>query len=90
MQSPQTQVEAFISGASAFDPAAGAAIVFGGVAETWSWAGSNWVQLVPGVSPSARSGMGMAYDPVSKQTIIFGGQLATGPLTNETWQLVPH
>lgn len=90
MQSPQTQVEAFIGGASAFDPALQTSIVFGGVAETWSWTGTNWVQLVPGVSPSARSGMGMAYDPITKQTIIFGGELTTGPLTDETWRLLPN
>jgi hypothetical protein len=90
MQSPPTQVEAFTGGGSAFDPAAQEAIVFGGIAETWSWTGTNWVEIVPTQSPSDRSGMGMAYDPTSKQTIIFGGQLSTGPLSNETWQLVPH
>jgi hypothetical protein len=88
MLSPATQVSAFIGAGSAFDPAAQAVVVFGGIAETWSWTGNNWIQLAPTNSPSAREGVGMAYDPKTRQTIMFGGLIANGPLTNETWQLV--
>lgn len=90
-QSPVTQVPAFVGAGSAFDPAARAVVVFGGVAETWSWSGgTDWVQLTPKNSPSAREGVGMAYDPVSRQTIIFGGLDANGSILNETWRLVGH
>jgi len=62
--------------------------VFGGVGQTWSWTGTDWVELAPNISPPAREGVGMAYDPISKQTLMFGGLIANGPLTNETWQLI--
>lgn len=90
MQAPATQVPAYIGAGSSWDPAAKAAILFGGTAETWSWNGATWTQIVPTNSPSSRSAMGMAYDPATNQTIIFGGQLDTGPLVNETWQLLPQ
>lgn len=45
---------------------------------------SNWQQLAPAVSPSARSYCAMAYDPASKKIVVFGGQGSSGNL-NDTW-----
>ncbi len=90
MQAPTTQVPAYVGAASAWDPAAKGAVLFGVFADTWEWMGNNWVQIVPTNSPSARSAMGMAYNPITNQTIIFGGALSAGSLVNETWQLLPH
>ena len=84
---PATQVEQLVDAGYAYDPAAKAVVVFGGVAETWEWDGTNWSQVVPANSPSPRDGAEIASDPTSRQTIMFGGQDQTGAL-NETWQLI--
>ena len=33
----------------------------------------QWSQLVPAVSPSARTGAAMAYDAARNQVVLFGG-----------------
>ena len=86
-QSPATQVEQLVMAAYAYDPAAQAVTVFGGVAETWEWDGATWVQVVPTNYPSSRYGAAMATDQTTRQTILFGGEDANGAL-KETWQLV--
>ena len=66
-------------------------VVFGGFAgndinQTWSWTGTNWVQLHPKKAPSIREGMGMAYDPITDQVVLFGGELGTvKTLFGDTW-----
>ena len=45
---------------------------------------TNWTQLFPAASPSARSYVAMAYDPASKMVVLFGGFGGTGYL-NDTW-----
>jgi N-acetylneuraminic acid mutarotase len=92
---PANQVPRFVGGGSAFDPAAHAAVLFGGFSDdgsgqTWSWTGTDWTQWTPANSLSAREGVGMAYDRASHQVILFGGLTADGFLMNETWQLVGH
>ena len=87
---PVTQVPRFIGAGSAFDPAAHAVVLFGGLGETWSWSGTDWAQMIPNVSPSPREGAGMAYDRDTHQVVLFGGLTEDSVLMNETWQLVGH
>lgn len=94
-QFPSTQIDAMVFAGAAFDPALKAVVVFGGwdeglnqdVNQIWSWDGSNWVQLSPKKSPSAREGLGMAYDPVIHGAVMFGGQVVhTGQELRDTWE----
>jgi hypothetical protein len=90
-QFPSTQVVALVGPGSAFDVELQAVVVFGGFSqgtgrdanETWSWTGTDWVQLHPTSAPSAREGLGMAYYPVTHQVVLFGGQ--NGQLLGDTW-----
>jgi hypothetical protein len=75
-----------VGAGSAFDDATQTVIVFGDNADTWSWTGSDWVQLTPKQSPLARSAIGMAHNPTTHQVIVFGGELSSGPLVNGTLQ----
>ena len=76
---------------SAFDAGLQEVVVFGGfsqgsgtdVNETWSWTGTDWVQLSPTGAPSAREGVGMAYYPEIHQVLLFGGQ--NSQLLGDTW-----
>ncbi len=43
------------------------------VGDTWVWDGSNWTQMSPSTSPSARSGHVMAYDAARQRVVLFGG-----------------
>src|ERR1041385_3535515 len=45
---------------------------------------SNWIQLSPGTSPTARSYFAIAYDVTSRRVIMFGGDSGTDYL-NDTW-----
>ena len=45
---------------------------------------SNWKQLSPATSPTARYYPAMAYDPVSEKLMLFGGLGDNGNL-NDTW-----
>ena len=80
--------------AAAYDPVADVVIMFGGIGgngvsgETWSWDGSEWTQLSPTTSPSARFTHGMAYSPFLGRIVLFGGldrQFAETGLS-DTWQ----
>jgi len=95
-QFPSTQVEALDGPGSAFDVELGAVVVFGGFAhpsgqdvnETWSWTGTDWVQLSPKKAPSPREGLGMAYYPVTHQVVMFGGEnLGNHKFLGDTWAL---
>lgn len=50
---------------------------------TWTWDGSEWTELAPSTSPSARSDPSLAYDSTSGDLVLFGGT-ATSPL-GDTW-----
>ena len=76
--------------AMAFDPSTNKIILFGGynngnLGDTWSWDGTNWTQLSPATSPSARNGASMAYDPINHRLILFGGFSGSSP-KNDTWK----
>lgn len=79
--------------AMAFDPRAGALVVYGGrsaggwLADTWEFDGKAWRPVADG-GPLARSGHGMAYDELHGQMLCFGGHVV-GPglsfLTQGLW-----
>ena len=91
---PQTSPPARFLHAMAYDAAQGQVVLFGGRAaytsgdfnDTWAWDGSNWTQILPQASPTARSGCEMAYDPVHRQIVMFGG-IVTGAIMyfSDTW-----
>jgi hypothetical protein len=60
-------------------------LLFGGAAsetplgDTWSWTGSNWVQLSPATSPSPRVGPALAYDSATQQLLLQEGTGNYGP-----------
>ncbi len=93
--SPPTSPPALHDASSAYDPANGTVVVFGGVSAagapsdaTWVWDGSTWHQApVYGSAPAARSGASMAYDAAldPPQLILFGGRPADGTLLGDTW-----
>jgi hypothetical protein len=49
---------------------------------------SQWNQVSPATSPSARKGHGMAYSLINSSTLLFGGDTLSGPfgsISDETW-----
>jgi hypothetical protein len=70
--------------AMAYDPAAHAVILFGGLGyyfydDTWSFSGGAWTELISGSSctattcPGPREQAMMAYDPSANGVVLFGG-----------------
>ena len=69
----------------------GKLLMFGGAAgqslqplgDTWSWDGTNWTELAPTSSPSARAyaQMGSLRDT----PVLFGGADAQGNVLGDTW-----
>ncbi|AYV84925.1 MAG: hypothetical protein Satyrvirus1_11 [Satyrvirus sp.] len=53
--------------------------------DTWSWDGTNWTQLFPEHSPSARYGAVMAYNATDDSVILFGGYDYNNVL-GDTWK----
>ncbi|HUE53269.1 MAG TPA: kelch repeat-containing protein [Terriglobales bacterium] len=59
-----------------------------GLADTWIWNGSTWMQQTPASSPAARNLHAMVFDPDVGGIVLFGGTgaSATGPNHyNDTW-----
>jgi hypothetical protein len=88
---PATSPTPRFSTAMAFDVNSGHMILFGGHAgpgdsrylgDTWSWDGTNWAELKPAVSPSARQNPGMVSVPDG--ALLYGGT-QPGPYNTETW-----
>ena len=80
------------SAASAYDPATGELVVFGGetsagvaLSDTWLWSGSTWSEVTAALHPPALTGAAMAYDPKVKAVVMFGGIGQYGTLSSETW-----
>jgi hypothetical protein len=75
----------------AYDAATGNVILFGGtgsdgtaLGDTWSFDGTNWVELNPASSPSPRWNVSMTYDPATQMIVLFGGY-DNGTASGETW-----
>jgi hypothetical protein len=70
---------------SAFDPAGGAIVMFGGanrsgvLGDTWTWAGNGWQQKRPSTSPQPRESAYMAFDPSMGRVVLFGGTTCAPP-----------
>jgi hypothetical protein len=83
--------------AMAYDPATGTIILFGGygttatkhttttLADTWAFNGTNWTQVHPHTSPSARDGQVMGYDAASASVVLFGGIVHGKTVLSDTW-----
>jgi putative cell wall-binding protein len=92
--SPTTSPAAREHACAAYDPTHEQLIMFGGttpttstaLADTWSWTGSEWVQLHPATSPSG-GGCTMAYDPdiAAVVLITLGPSQADGGALPEVW-----
>jgi PKD domain-containing protein/galactose oxidase-like protein len=83
---------------SAFDPALGCVVLFGGqdvnltpLNDTWEFCHGAWTQLSAGNEPPARSDAAATYDPQHGGVLLFGGTDGTcclgdtWLLTNNTW-----
>lgn len=79
--------------ASAYDPARGTLVMFGGnstvantpLGDTWELTDGHWTQVATSGPPPRVDGA-MAYDAVHKQMVLFGGRGFTStPLPSETW-----
>jgi hypothetical protein len=58
--------------------------VDGVLGDTWTWNGTNWTQLAPSTSPSARYGSAFVFDTAENQMVLFGGDNSSGTLA-DTW-----
>jgi hypothetical protein len=56
-----------------FSPITGSCTSNCGPGQTWSWNGTNWIQLQPAHSPPSRSGAAMSWDPSQQRIVLFGG-----------------
>lgn len=57
--------------------------------DTWEWDGTDWQQMSPATSPSARAFYSMAYDERRGKTIIYGAMSGSTIGTaggNQTWE----
>ena len=78
----------------AYDALTASVILFGGncgapncnLGDTWSWNGSNWTQLNPALSPTARFSAGMAADGINGAAVLFGGMVTFTSFLNDTWR----
>jgi hypothetical protein len=54
--------------------------------ETWVWSGSDWLHVLPSISPPGRQAHAMVYDEIHQQVVLFGG-ISSSPNTypNDTW-----
>jgi len=56
----------------------------GALDETWTWDGTNWMQLTPPHSPGLRFGSDMAFDVARNALVLYGGFCACSP--HSTWE----
>lgn len=93
-RSPAASPPGTALGAMAFDSFSNRIILFGGgdvftgtqTSETWEWTGTNWFQLAPSRSPSARLAAVLVYDAKGRQLLLFGGfTFPSGNSDGDTW-----
>jgi hypothetical protein len=94
---PTTSTPANRTGAaSAYDPAIGGAIMFGGLSigpggrtntrnDTWEFVDDRWIHLHPARSPPPTSYAVATYDGSAGAVIMFGGFIPSG-ISNQTWE----
>jgi hypothetical protein len=91
--SPVTSPSARYRASIAYDPATSQLVLFGGtsnstatqLADTWTWSGTYWTQLLPVTSPSARGYGALVFDATTDQLILFGGIGTTSNDLGDTW-----
>jgi hypothetical protein len=96
-QHPATAPSARYESCDAYDDQSGQFIGYGGagnvnnepvnLADTWSWTGTNWVQLTPASTPSGGA-CSMTYDPLRKVVVmlVMGPRSGDGTaVPNQTW-----
>ena len=92
---PQSPSPRFTHG-MAYSPTLGRIVLFGGVSEqfgsvgladTWEWTGTTWVETTPAVSPPGRGvHRNMAFDEASGTVLLFGGGINPGIATfGDVW-----
>jgi hypothetical protein len=90
-RSPTSRPPARWSAQSCFMDSLGKFLVFGGWccgrADTWTWDGTNWSEVVPAVSPPGRLRGAMTWDSGRKRAVLFGGIGSSPfPTLNDTWE----
>jgi hypothetical protein len=62
-------------------------VISGGyLGDTWTFDGTNWIQLNPTTTPSRRYGAKMLYAPWNGgEVVLFGGITQNGQRSDETW-----
>jgi hypothetical protein len=83
---PATHLIVFVAGARETDDRQTPADDY--VAATWTWTGTNWVELDPKKSPPARDYGTMAYDSQNGTVVLFGGDdilAGRDDYLNDTW-----
>jgi hypothetical protein len=93
---PATPPPARAAACMASNPATGTAVLFGGIGgpsgftqfnDTWSYDGTNWTQLAPPTSPSAKFATDLVCDVARQVWVMYGGNATySAPGTNETWE----
>jgi len=93
LKTPSTSPSARRWTAMSYHAPSGKCVMFGGETansgtysnETWTWDGTNWAQLSPTTSPSARGRGKMAYDLFNQEILYSGGRNASTAISVETW-----
>lgn len=75
-----------------YDPVAQKTVLFGGLTgssmgelnDTWTWDGTQWVELFPLTRPSPRDAFGMTWDNANQRVVLAGGWDGFTTLS-ETW-----
>ncbi len=85
------------AGGFAYDPAAGADLLFGGwtyglyqpssynMDDTWVYENETWSRLNLSTEPAGRAAPSMAYDPADRSVVLFGGASYSGGPYSDTW-----
>ncbi len=93
--SPKTSPSERWGQSMAYDAAAGAVVLFGGIGpgdvaedDTWEFAGGNWTELSLALYPVSRFSGAMAYDSVTGYVVLYGGLSEPephAPLLSDVW-----
>jgi cysteine-rich repeat protein len=94
--SPTTIPPPRVSGTTVYDSKRKRVVMFGGRvatapvdqgSDTWAWTGSDWVNLMPAMSPPKRQNAQMAYDPKRDRIVLYGGFFgSTSTTLGDLWE----
>lgn len=96
---PPTSPPGRDSGSMVYDPAIGAAVLFGGCSpvtppntcagvlnDTWEFRAGTWTEIHTPVSPPGRWQASFAFDANLGYPVLFGGQALDGSFLSDTWE----